>query len=424
MRPADVVPRQPGSDPVPRVVEGRELMLPHTFLFEAAKEPLDHPILLRRIWGDKLLRQPIIPAGLPKPATLKDQAIVAPQDRGGRRSERPKPRQAGGLQGPFGLLGSAAQGELIADQFTIMTIDHRREMSPAIPPAGNVGDIHGPPLVAATGSTDEAPRSRTWGRGALVDQPLLLAQHPIDRFVIHGEAVLIAQQRPQPSIPEGRMLLKQPLQLGEPAGIRPSRWHPRNRPALQRCPGDLQHVTPVAFGDTRHGRPHPSDVFRSKGYGFNASRKISLSSTSSPIFCLSFLICSSRSASSSFGRVRKAFSAPDKKRSRQSSTSATVSACLRAASATDVSPFKMLTTNATRRLAVHRSMGSLDSSAISTSPRSAIGPCLEGGLNSEGSRIPSQTICVIIGIGMFTTYAQRLDSRHLVCDNSPNPSFP
>jgi TolB-like protein len=48
------------------------------------------------------------------------------------------------------------------------------------------------------------------------------------------------------------------------------------------------------------------------------------------------------------------FSAPRRNRSCQSSTSATVSPCVRAACWTEVSPFRMLTTSATRRSAVQR----------------------------------------------------------------------
>ena len=50
------------------------------------------------------------------------------------------------------------------------------------------------------------------------------------------------------------------------------------------------------------------------------------------------------------------------------------------------SPFKRLTTSATRRLAVHRSIGSTNSDAIFTSSVHA-GPCRRGGLNFKGSRI-------------------------------------
>lgn len=75
--------------------------------------------------------------------------------------------------------------------------------------------------------------------------------------------------------------------------------------------------------------------------------------------------------------------------SRQSSTSATVSPCGQAASATDVSPFRILTTNATRRLAVHRAMGSAVSDTIAT-PSVRSGLWLEGSFHFKGSRIRPQ----------------------------------
>jgi hypothetical protein len=47
-------------------------------------------------------------------------------------------------------------------------------------------------------------------------------------------------------------------------------------------------------------------------------------------------------------------------------------------------PFKRLTTKATRRLAVQRSMGSAESDAIATS---SVHDRIRGGLNFKGSRI-------------------------------------
>src|SRR5215469_9001537 len=81
---------------------------------------------------------------------------------------------------------------------------------------------------------------------------------------------------------------------------------------------------------------------------------MSRSMVSSPTLRLSRLTSSSRSASSSFGRARKAFSAPSRKRSRHSSTSATLRPCRRAASAAVVSPLSTLITRAARRFAVQR----------------------------------------------------------------------
>jgi len=143
---------------------------------------------------------------------------------------------------------------------------------------------------------------------------------------------------------------------------------------LQVRSAHVQHTTTASCRDNWSHGFHASDVVPSSGYGFKVSRKMSLSRTRSPIFCLSFLICSLLSVALSFGRVRRAFSAPSRNFSRQSATSATVNPCMRSLRPTDVTPFRMPTTKATRRLAVHRSMGITDSAAISTSLVHS-GPC-------------------------------------------------
>ena len=68
------------------------------------------------------------------------------------------------------------------------------------------------------------------------------------------------------------------------------------------------------------------------------------------------------------------------------STSATVSPCFRAASATEVSPLRRLTSKVIRRFAVHRSIGSADSDSRSTYLVRS-GPCSRGSLNFKGSRL-------------------------------------
>jgi hypothetical protein len=72
---------------------------------------------------------------------------------------------------------------------------------------------------------------------------------------------------------------------------------------------------------------------------------------SSPTLRFNRFIFFSRSVSSSFCRARSALSAPSRKRSRYSSTSATFSPCRRAASAAFVSPISKLTISAARRSA-------------------------------------------------------------------------
>ena len=126
MRALLVVPLHPVSDDASCLVKRLERLLPDALFFETAEEPFDDPILFRRIRCDELLRQPIVPTGLPEPPTLEDQAVIAPQDRRPYRPERPKPGQAGGFHRALGLLGPTPKSELVADHFPIMTINHRR----------------------------------------------------------------------------------------------------------------------------------------------------------------------------------------------------------------------------------------------------------------------------------------------------------
>src|SRR5215813_2716972 len=56
-----VVPADPGTQLAPGVLEADEVVLPDTFLLHAAEEPLDDPVLLRRVGGDELLGEPVIP---------------------------------------------------------------------------------------------------------------------------------------------------------------------------------------------------------------------------------------------------------------------------------------------------------------------------------------------------------------------------
>ena len=90
-----------------------------------------------------------------------------------------------GFDGPFRLLRPTPQREFVSDHFPIMTIDHDRQMPPAIVPTGNMGGIHRPPLVAPTGSTDPASDARARSGDSLMHEPALLLQHAIDRVAIY-----------------------------------------------------------------------------------------------------------------------------------------------------------------------------------------------------------------------------------------------
>jgi len=124
MWPPVVVPLHPVTNDPPRLVERREDMLPDALLFETPKEPLDDPVLFRRIRRDEFLLQAVVPTGLPESATLENQAVVAAQDRGTDGAERPEALEAGRFDRALGLLRPTAQRELVADC----------QRSPEIPP--------------------------------------------------------------------------------------------------------------------------------------------------------------------------------------------------------------------------------------------------------------------------------------------------
>lgn len=95
---------------------------------------------------------------------------------------------------------------------------------------------------------------------------------------------------------------------------------------------------------------HSSNVCCGEGWPLTASLRMSESLTNLLTFCFRRLISRSCCALSSKGRLRNAFSAPDRKRSRQSSISATVNPYFRAASTTDVSPRRISMTSADRNV--------------------------------------------------------------------------
>ena len=265
MRALLVVPLHPVPDDASCLVKRLERLLPDALFFETAEEPFDDPILFRRIRCDELLRQPIIPTGLAKPPTLEDEAVVAPQDWRSYRPQRPKPGETGRFDRPFRLFCATPQGELVADHLPIVTVDHRREMRPAVLAAGNMRHVHGPPFVTATGPTDPALYTRTWGGHALVHEPPLLFQHTIDRFTVHDHPALISQQHLQAAVPERGMLLDQLVKPFGPGRIGPPASPLRCGRSMQARSADAEHLTASSFRDTRHARSHASDVFRSKG---------------------------------------------------------------------------------------------------------------------------------------------------------------
>ena len=94
MRPPVVEAVHPVPNRSARLLERLKRVLPDTLLFETAKEAFDDPILVRPVWGNELLVQPVVVARLAEAATLEDQAVVTPQDRGAGGPERAEALEA------------------------------------------------------------------------------------------------------------------------------------------------------------------------------------------------------------------------------------------------------------------------------------------------------------------------------------------
>lgn len=235
MWPPMVVPVDPVADNAPCVLEGLKRMLPDALFFETPKKPLDDAVLFRGIGCNEFLLQSIIAAGLSKPPTLKDQAIVAPQPWGTGGAERAEPRETGRLDGPLCLLGPIPACELVAHDFPIVTINDRGEMRPAVLPTRHMRHIHGPAFIAPTGPAHPAAYAGARRTRPLMDQPPLLLEHSIHRLFIDAACRLAPQQGPQMPIAERGILLNQ----------LPERLDPR---------GGHGHGASIHRGDTRQAR--------------------------------------------------------------------------------------------------------------------------------------------------------------------------
>src|ERR1700728_3499982 len=354
MRTPGVVPFDPFSNGAASFGEAAEVVQPNALLFETSKEALDETILLGRIGRNELLAQPVIATGGAKAPALEDKSIVTAYYRCRTfRAHSAEARQASLLERPLGFPGTTAQREFIAGHFPVVTINNRREMAPAVSSRGNVRDIHCPALIAALRTASESMDPLPWRQRTLMHEPTFEHQQSIHRLTIYADPFDETQHRPQAPVTEGRILLDQPLDAFRQDFVEPRRRRSNYRARPQPGTGKCQHSAHSSHRYAGPRRHHSSDVPGVVGR-LAASRRMSRSMVSSPTLRLSRLISSSRNASSSFWRARSAFSAPSRKRSRHSSTSATFSPWRRAASTAVVSPLSQLITRAARRLAVQR----------------------------------------------------------------------
>ena len=84
----------------------------------------------------------------------------------------------------------------MTDDLAVVTIDHRREVGPAVRPAVHVGDVGGPAFVAprrlAAAPLDPGP----WCRGSLMHKPAPKSADAIDGLRGQAGPLPKAQQRP------------------------------------------------------------------------------------------------------------------------------------------------------------------------------------------------------------------------------------
>ena len=330
-----VVLGDPPGGLAPGLGEAAKSPDPDALLLQAAEESLDQAVLHGRVGPDEFLAEAVVPAGGPKSPTLEDEAVVAAGDRSlPFGSQRPESLDAGALERHLGLLSPPPQREFPAHDLAVVAVDHVRELPPAVASAVHVGHVERPAAVALGRPAALALDTRSRRHSPLRHEPALAHQDSVDGLAVHGDPVSVSEQGPQPAVAVGRVLPDQALEPGGQQLVhgRPAAF-PILRPLACHRARHREYLADPTLGDARvRLLSHSPDVVGSEGRRRSAVRRMAMSSTSSPTFCLSRLICSSFRGSSSRGRNLSAFSAPKTKRSRQSATSGTFRPCLRAGS--------------------------------------------------------------------------------------------
>src|SRR4029077_2019296 len=124
------------------------------------------------------------------------------------------------------------------------------------------------------------------------------------RFPVDAKTLAEAQPSPEPAVPKRRKCCNEradPVDQTHIEGPGPLGFNGRAR--CESGARDTEQAANAALGSIGEDRLHSSDVLPVVGgRSFTASRRMSLSSTSSPILTFRRLSSSSRSESSSFGR--------------------------------------------------------------------------------------------------------------------------
>jgi hypothetical protein len=93
--------------------------------------------------------------------------------------------EAGSLEGPLGPTGAAAQGELVADDLTVVAVDDGRQVIPAVRSAGDVGQVDRPAHVARRKDAPAALDAGSRRHPALMHEPVFRLEDAVDRFEGH-----------------------------------------------------------------------------------------------------------------------------------------------------------------------------------------------------------------------------------------------
>src|SRR6516164_6058348 len=162
MRPELVVPVNPVGHCGPRLGEACEVVLPGALFLEAPEEALNDSVLLGSVRSDELLGETVVFARGAKALALENESIVGANDgRCAARAKRPEAGDASFFQSPLCFLGPAAEREFVANHFSVMAIDDRGQMRPAISTTVDVRHVDRPALVAPLRLAAESLYPRT-----------------------------------------------------------------------------------------------------------------------------------------------------------------------------------------------------------------------------------------------------------------------
>lgn len=216
MGPALVVPVDPATYFSPCFLEGPKIPQPNALFLQTPEKSFNHSVLFLRVERHEFLGQSVIPTHFPESPALEHKTVVAADHRFVPFTPQgSEVVQTGFLQSSLRFLRPAPGSEFIPDAAPVVAVHQRHQMSPPIFPAGDMGDVDGPSLVALFADAPTSPHPRLRCLCPVMYEPLLHLQDPVDRLAVDDFSFPIPQNRPYPPVAEGRMSLDQ---LPDPFG--------------------------------------------------------------------------------------------------------------------------------------------------------------------------------------------------------------